>query len=159
MSADSQSVAAINLKQLAQLCGCAVEDLARAHNPAHGSAVGVLTSPRAVVRFDNASRAVDGSPGLDTALISLGSRPGVLDSLQLPKCLVPLASEPVLSHVLRQLHLGGIRRVVIVIGASGELIKVSAPFSLQEHASEARVHGQGGPTCMSAQGRPTCCNR
>ena len=112
------NVAAIDLKRLAVLCGCTVDDL---HVQTSLQADGVLAAPRTEVAFETAPPAA--TIGITTALISLASRPGVLDAEQRPKCLTTLAGEPVLAHVLRQLALGGIQRVLIVLGAYGSTIR------------------------------------
>ena len=108
-------VAAIDLKRLAVLCGCTVDDL---HVQTSLQADGVLAQPSTEVAFEMPSK-ISTVPGIDTALISLATRPGVFDTEQRPKALLLLAGEPVLVHVLRQLWLGGIRRVLIVLGAHG----------------------------------------
>ena len=87
--------------------------------------------------------------GIDTALISLASRPTVLDTQERPKALLPLAGEPVLAHVLRQLWLGGIVRVVLVLGAAGPAIRAAVaalPLAakLQLHFLELGAEYAGG---------------
>ena len=109
-------VAAIDLKRLAVLCGCTVDDL---HVQTPLQADGVLAQPSTEVAFEMPSKISTVQTGIDTALISLATRPGVFDTEQRPKALLLLAGEPVLVHVLRQLWLGGIRRVLIVLGAHG----------------------------------------
>ena len=109
-------VAAIDLKRLAVLCGCTVDDL---HVQTPLQADGVLAQPSTEVAFEVPSNISAVQTGIDTALISLATRPGVFDTEQRPKALLLLAGEPVLVHVLRQLWLGGIRRVLIVLGAHG----------------------------------------
>eukprot|EP00967_Tisochrysis_lutea_P148055 scaffold282253_cov29-Tisochrysis_lutea.AAC.2 len=59
------------------------------------------------------------SMGVELAVLSAAARPGALDTPEHPKLLSPLAGEPVIGHVLRQLRRGGIRRVVVVIGNRG----------------------------------------
>jgi CubicO group peptidase (beta-lactamase class C family) len=46
---------------------------------------------------------------ISVAIVSCAARPGALDSATLPKVLSDVAGEPVLAHVLRQLHRGGRR--------------------------------------------------
>lgn len=57
------------------------------------------------------------------AVVSCAARPGALDKATLPKVLMLVAGETVLSHVLRQLQRAGITRVVLVLGARGQLIR------------------------------------
>ena len=109
-------VAAIDLKRLAVLCGCTVDDL---HVQTPLQADGILAQPSTEVAFELPSSISAVQTGIDTALISLATRPGVFDTVSSPKALLLLAGEPVLVHVLRQLWLGGIRRVLIVLGAHG----------------------------------------
>ena len=59
--------------------------------------------------------------GIDAALISLAARPGVLDG-EIPKCLLKLGKQPVIGHVLDQLFAGGVKRIVFVLGARGDLM-------------------------------------
>eukprot|EP00962_Isochrysis_galbana_P047726 scaffold19655_cov104-Isochrysis_galbana.AAC.3 len=61
---------------------------------------------------------------VDLAVLSAAARPGDLDTPDHPKLLSPLAGQPVLAHVLRQLRRGGIRRVVLVIGNRGAQVGV-----------------------------------
>lgn len=118
--------AAVDLRRLATLCGCTVADLARgAQTPDDITAVGVVAEPRQGVLFEKSRIATepDEVGGVTVALLSLASRPSVLDTQLLPKALLPLAGEPVIAHVLRQLHIGGIQRVVVVIGHQGRRIR------------------------------------
>jgi len=116
--------AAVDLKRLATLCGCTVADLTRgAQTPGDVTAVGVVAQPRQEVLFEQNRLPDEALGGATVALLSLASRPSVLDTQLLPKALLPLAGEPVIAHVLRQLHLGGIQRVVVVIGHQGTLIR------------------------------------
>ena len=115
-ASQSAGVAAIDLKRLAVLCGCTIDDL---HVQTPLQADGVLAPPSTEVAFEVPSNVSAVQAGIDTALISLAMRPGVFDTETRPKALLLLAGEPVLVHVLRQLWLGGIRRVLIVLGAHG----------------------------------------
>ena len=117
-------VAAIDLKRLAVLCGCTVDDL---HVQTSLQADGVLAAPRTEVAFvrDVPEALERPAAGIDVALISLASRPSALDTEQRPKALLPLAGEIVLAHVLRQLWLGGIQRVVLVLGVHGAAIRAA----------------------------------
>ena len=115
-ASQSAGVAAIDLKRLAVLCGCTIDDL---HVQTPLQADGVLAPPSTEVAFEVPSNVSAVQAGIDTALISLAMRPGVFDTEARPKALLLLAGEPVLVHVLRQLWLGGIRRVLIVLGAHG----------------------------------------
>ena len=119
-------VRAIDLARLASLVGCSVEDLAggirRGHLTSEGDAT--VAAPAERVAFKEIPRFVPSEPaGIDLALLSLASRPGVLDSATVPKCLMLLGAQPVIGHVLTQLHAGGVRRVVIVLGARGDVIR------------------------------------
>ena len=108
------AIAAIDLKRLATLCGCTVGDLSRfgAQDVPALAAVGVVGKSGQGVVFEREGERGhswregerDESGGLDTALMSLASRPGVLDTSHLPKALLQLAGEPVIAHVLRQLQ-------------------------------------------------------
>ena len=119
-------VRAIDLASLAVLVGCSVEDLAsgirRGGSTSEGDAT--VAAPAERVAFEAIPRFVPPEPlGIDIALLSLASRPGVLDSALTPKSLMMLGSQPVIGHVLAQLYAGGIRRVVIVLGARGDILR------------------------------------
>jgi hypothetical protein len=60
---------------------------------------------------------------VDLAVLSAAARPGDLDTPDHPKLLSPLAGQPVLAHVMRQLRRGGIRRVVVVLGNRGAQVR------------------------------------
>ena len=64
------------------------------------------------------------SDGVDVAVVSAAARPGALDTADYPKLLSPLAGEPMLGRVLRQLKRGGIRRVIIILGSRGEQVVI-----------------------------------
>ena len=91
-----------------------------------------MTAPRAKVVFERDDGVAD-SPGPDTALISLGSRPSVLDSVQTPKALLPLAS--------------GARRCLLLSGTP----VLSRPIEIftQAHALRQRPH----PRVLRARAR------
>jgi len=69
------------------------------------------------------SRASTSRTSARVAVVSCAARPGPFDSALEPKVLQPLAGQPVLAHVLRQLHDGGVNKVVLVLGARGALIR------------------------------------
>mmetsp|Transcript_54040 Transcript_54040/g.117840 ORF Transcript_54040/g.117840 Transcript_54040/m.117840 type:complete len:296 (-) Transcript_54040:7-894(-) len=123
-------VAALDLTALASLVGCSPQDLQNGIGHAEQTIYTegrCATAKDPMVLFD-AIAVGDDEYGEDdgsirTALLSVASRPGALDSVQCPKPLLPLGNEPVLAHVLKQLHLGGIRKVVLVLGANGSRIR------------------------------------
>ncbi|TMW57305.1 hypothetical protein Poli38472_003230 [Pythium oligandrum] len=55
-------------------------------------------------------------------LLTAAARPSTLDSDELPKCLIPLGSQTIISHILTQLYAAGIERVVISVAAGGNKI-------------------------------------
>ena len=65
----------------------------------------------------------DAGATVDTVLLSVASRPSMLDSAAEPKVLMKLAGAPVIGHVLVQLAAAGVRRAVLVLGARGRLIR------------------------------------
>ncbi|KAL1530117.1 hypothetical protein AB1Y20_001037 [Prymnesium parvum] len=119
-------VRAINLVQLAALVGCSVDELANGmyrDEARRTSAEGLVAQASEEVAFQSCPRYSAPEPaGVEVAVISLASRPSVLDSAA-PKCLSMMGKQPLISHVLTQLFEGGIRRVVIVLGANGLLIR------------------------------------
>ena len=123
-------VRAINLGQLAALVGCSLGDLTGGLQDAGHTALsdGRLAAPKESVTFEQVQSAVDqdddGTGGINLAVLSIAARPSVLDDEEsIPKCLIHLGSQPVIGHVLAQLHAGGVRRVVIVLGARGAAIR------------------------------------
>jgi len=56
-----------------------------------------------------------GPPSTTCALLSAAGRPTALDSDGVPKVLIEIEGSSLLSHVLRQLHAGGILNVVLVV--------------------------------------------
>lgn len=119
----------VDLKQLSRAAGCTERELVRGIQQVGTSysAAGAVVAPAEKVTFTaGSSQGSDAVPpasaGIDVALVSLAARPGVLDG-ELPKCLLPLGSQPLIGHVLDQLVAGGIRQLVIVLGARGELIR------------------------------------
>ena len=63
--------------------------------------------------------------GIDCALISLASRPTLLDSSSCPKSLTVIAGKYLITLVMEQLRCGGINKIFLVIGAHGALIQKS----------------------------------
>ena len=125
-------VRAVNFRELARAAGCTQRELLRGiqqSGTTYVAAAGAVVAPAENVFFTAASaHGSDAVPspasaGIDVALVSLAARPGVLDG-EVPKCLLPLGpSQPLIGHVLDQLVAGGIRKLVIVLGARGELIR------------------------------------
>ncbi|DBA03878.1 TPA: hypothetical protein N0F65_004568 [Lagenidium giganteum] len=62
-------------------------------------------------------------------LLTAASRPTSLDSDELPKCLIPIGSQTVVTHILTQLYAAGIERVVISVAAGGDKIKTAVKQS------------------------------
>jgi hypothetical protein len=123
------SVTAIDLPRLAQLVNVTVEELIGGLQ--RGAGEGALVASARVVSRSEAVAFAPKSAGeavvADTALLSVASRPGVLDTAQVPKVLVELAGAPVIGHVLNQLHAGGVRRAIIVLGARACITSPSMP--------------------------------
>ena len=120
-------VCELDFRALARATGCSQQELLVAvhRGDSSFSTAGVVAAPAEQVAFvavQQASAAA-AAEGIKVALISLASRPGELDRKQLPKCLRPVGNQPLISHVLTQLHAGGISTFVIIIGAHGELIR------------------------------------
>jgi NDP-sugar pyrophosphorylase family protein/drug/metabolite transporter (DMT)-like permease len=120
-------VCELDFRALARATGCSPNELLTAVHRGHSSfsTAGAVAAPEEQVSFVLAQQASAAAheEGIRVALISLASRPGELDRKQLPKCLTPVGNQPLISHVLTQLHAGGISQFVIVIGAHGELIR------------------------------------
>ena len=116
-------VHAIDLQRLARAAGCTERELLRGIEVVGYSASGAIVGSTQSVRF-TADVLPDGepAPGIDVALVSLAARPGVLDGTR-PKCLMQVGRQPLIGHVLDQLHAGGIRRVIIVLGSRGAMIR------------------------------------
>ena len=68
-------------------------------------------------------RTEDGGRRTRTAVISAAATPGPHDTPDCPKALSPLAGEPMLVQILRQLRLGGITRVVVITGFRGAQVR------------------------------------
>jgi GTP:adenosylcobinamide-phosphate guanylyltransferase len=135
-------VSAIDLARLAKLVGCSVHDLAEGARAGAGTmhAEGVMASAKSELMFEMQPISTDEEPtGVTTALISVASRPGVLDQGALPKVLTPLGGEPLITHVLRQLALGGINRVVIVLGARGSVIRSAIEDHFEANPSPMKI--------------------
>ena len=130
-------VHAVDLKRLARATGCTEIELVRAIHGVDSSfaAAAALAAPAQQIAFTEERQAP--RPGQDdwagdslgqdeaattTALISLAARPGILDH-HLPKCLTPIGTQPLIGHVLDQLHAGGIRHVILVVGAHGARLR------------------------------------
>lgn len=56
------------------------------------------------------------------AVVSAAGRPTALDTDRLPKTLIDIEGESLISHVLRQLHGGGIQHVVVMVSHHGPAI-------------------------------------
>ena len=130
------SVTALDLPRLANLVGCSVAELtgglAAERSLLHAS--GRVASQKEEVAFEAETpppptrRSTATSPPAiptHTVLLSVASRPSVLDTAQTPKVLMNLAGEPVLALVLSQLATAGVRRAVIVLGARGAPIRAA----------------------------------
>jgi len=91
------------------------------HSLNHSQAEGSIANSKSQLVFEMqpVSSEEEEPTGVTTALISVASRPGVLDQGALPKVLTPLGGEPLIWHVLRQLALGGITHAVLILGARG----------------------------------------
>ena len=88
-----------------------------------GSAIEESMIDSAGVDIHDAGAGIHEDGNVDLALLSLAARPSKLDSAQLPKCLRLLGAQPMIGHVLVQLHAGGVHRVVLVLGARGDVIR------------------------------------
>jgi len=77
-------------------------------------------------------RAADTEPVV--ALLSCASRPGNLDSREIPKALIQLRGKSVIRHVLLQLLKSGIDKVYVVLGYLGGLIKADISACQDLHA-------------------------
>ena len=136
--APCSSVTAIDLPRLAALVGCSVADLA---GGLAREGPGLHAAGRVAVQSEEVAFEADDEPAstaplaVETVLLSVASRPSVLDSDQTPKVLMNLAGEPVIAHVLMQLCNAGIRRAVIVLGTRGRQIR----SALLEHAVSRRL--------------------
>ena len=118
------SVTAVDLPLLAKLIDCDVDELTSGlHRDQSLRASGRIALPTESVAFEAEVLSNDTNASCDTALLSVASRPSVLDTAQAPKVLMTLGGEPVICHCLRQLHTGGIRHVVLVLGSRGALIR------------------------------------
>ena len=125
----STHVHVIDLKHLARATGCTERELSRgmARVSTTVTAAGAVAAPAERVIFTadsshSSDHVLPSDRGIDVALISLAARPGVLDR-DMPKCLLPLGSQPLIGHVLDQLVAGGITRLILVLGANGERIR------------------------------------
>ena len=136
-------VRAIDLHKLAALINCSVDDLAigvrnATNTPSAGSQVAAPSECVTFAAQETVHFTAPDPPGITIALLSLASRPGVLDSADTPKCLIQLGSQPVIGHVLTQLFAGGIRRIVIVLGAHGHILRpaiLALPIASRLHIS------------------------
>ena len=125
----STHVHVIDLKHLARATGCTERELSRgmARVSTTVTAAGAVAAPAERVIFTadsshSSDHVLPSDRGIDVALISLAARPGVLDR-DMPNCLLPLGSQPLIGHVLDQLVAGGITRLILVLGANGERIR------------------------------------
>ena len=96
------SVTAFDLGVLARLIDCEVDELTsglRRDQSYH--ARGRIAQPQEVVAFEAGESPPEVlQSSCDTALLSVASRPSVLDTAQAPKVLMTLAGEPVICHCL-----------------------------------------------------------
>jgi len=121
-------VRAIDLFKLAALVGCTVEELGAqlSLGQEHATQSAQISHPSNDVTFSAAPLfSLTEEPGIETAVLSLAARPGLLDSAKVPKCLIKMGPQTLLGHVLTQLRSGGIRRVVLVLGQHGGAIRKS----------------------------------
>ena len=131
------SVTAIDLPRLAALVGCSVREISGGLSSSGGRAALVASgrvadSSEAVVAFESRVPAEEANSLVDTALLSVASRPSILDTSDAPKALMEIGGKPVILHVLAQLHAGGIRKAVIVLGSRGAIIRdaiVASPIA------------------------------
>ncbi|EOD27874.1 hypothetical protein EMIHUDRAFT_204888 [Emiliania huxleyi CCMP1516] len=112
------AVTAIQLERLAAIIGVSMAELQGGlqRTAAEGGtlhASGVVARPAEQIAFEPVAGGTSDSGGVTTALLSVAARPSALDSAACPKALVDLGGQPVLAHVLSQLHAGGVRRVVL----------------------------------------------
>jgi len=117
----------VSFRDLSRAVGCSEHELVIAIHRADSSfaAAGTVAAPAEQVAFASEQQQTSmpvQAAGIDVALVSLAARPGVLDK-ELPKCLKPIGNQPLIGHVLSQLHAGGIKHFILVIGARGERIR------------------------------------
>ena len=155
-SSDAVHVASVDLRDVARRTGCTQRELLRGIRLAttSTSAAGAIVAPAEhatfLTEYSGSERgphaaANEPSDGVDVALVSLAARPGVLDA-ELPKCLLPIGSLPLIGPVLGQLHAGGVSRFVIVLGVGGATIR--AAVSALPVARTARIEFIDlGPAC------------
>lgn len=118
---------AIDLAALARLVRVSITDLADGARcqSAGRRADGALASAQSEILFEADTEAApepEGGP-LRTALLSVAARPSALDRQRQPKLLTKLGGEAIIRHVVKQLALGGVTRIVIVLGAGGGLVR------------------------------------
>ena len=119
------AVTAIDLPRLAALVGCSVNELTgRLTSDSVLHASGRVAHGSEEVAFEPRSSQLPLAT-VETALLSVASRPSALDTAQTPKVLMHLAGEPVIGHVLTQLATAGVRRAILVLGARGSLIRAA----------------------------------
>ena len=134
-SSDAVHVASVDLRDVARRTGCTQRELlygirlATTSTSAAGAIVAPAEHATFLTEYSGSERgphaaASEPSDGVDVALVSLAARPGVLDA-ELPKCLLPIGSLPLIGHVLSQLHAGGVSRFVIVLGVGGATIRAA----------------------------------
>ncbi|KAI9905186.1 hypothetical protein PsorP6_013759 [Peronosclerospora sorghi] len=61
-------------------------------------------------------------PVVRQVLLTAAVRPSSLDENQIPKCLIQLGQQTIISHILTQLYAAGVERVVVSVAAAGAQI-------------------------------------
>ena len=114
----------VSLDDVAYAAGVSYADLAEAlRHSADVAAPGLVAAPAEKVAFEASAPTVHRiGKEVSLAVVSLAARPGVLDGVA-PKCLTPVGEQPLIGHVLTQLHAGGIQRCIIVLGVRGDMIR------------------------------------
>ena len=99
--------------------------LSRGYTKRAKKSEGIVLDPSAGCLADSVNSPVCNDKGIDCVLMSLASRPTVLDSATGPKALTKIGGKYLIALVMEQLRFGGAKKIFIVTGRHGELIRKS----------------------------------
>lgn len=113
----------VDLAKLSKLVKCSEHDLLRGMKTSSAMDMeGVYVDRHQNVAFEALDGPVHGGLQVKQVVLTATARPSVLDTFDLPKCLIELGGKTIISHIISHLYASGIEKIVIIVAYSGNMI-------------------------------------
>ena len=123
---------ALDLQKLSKMIGCLENELIQGLGTDSHAMESVVVSTEDEISFESLHISeeehqptlvgIADPPKVTQVLLTLASRPGALDRLDLPKCLIEIGGRTIVSLILSHLYTSGMQRVVISVAHCGAQI-------------------------------------